>query len=196
VAIGQEFREARLNAGLTQVQVGHAVGISSSAISRIELGQSARVSYRTLALVGCAVGLDVPLRGFPSGEPIRDAAQVALLGRFRARTPGLRHVAEVLVGRSGSRAWDEVVSGGNWTIPVDAETRLRDLQAVHRKVKLKMRDAGVDRVILLVADTRHNRHVLRLAADVLAPDFPLPGSHALAALAQGRRPAASAIVVL
>jgi transcriptional regulator with XRE-family HTH domain len=85
--IGEEFREARLRAGLTQRQVGAAVGISHTEVSRIELGKATRVPYETLVMLATVLGLDLPLRAYPSGEPIWDAAQVALLGRLRSRLP-------------------------------------------------------------------------------------------------------------
>jgi hypothetical protein len=58
------------------------------------------------------------------------------------------------------------------------------------------RDGGADVVVLLVADTRHNRSVLRLARPDLAADFPLPGGAVLDALEAGRRPPAGGIVLL
>ena len=73
------------------------------------------------------------------------------------------------------RAWDAVITtvaqAGDGRprrclIGVEAETRLRDLQALQRRLALKRRDGGVDRVILLVADTRSNRAIL-LGADSL-----------------------------
>jgi hypothetical protein len=94
------------------------------------------------------------------------------------------------------RAWDAAVLGGDWHIPVDAESRLRDVQACSRRTALKRRDDRQDVVILLVADTRNNRRALRFAAPDLIVDFPLPGAQAIASLEAGRRPAASAIVLL
>jgi hypothetical protein len=51
-------------------------------------------------------------------------------------------------------------------------------------------------MILVVADTRHNRHVLRLAKPDLVGDFPVAGTEVLAALARGERPAGSGIVLV
>ena len=195
--VGLEFREARLAANLTQTEVGAAIGISSSEISRIELGQSARVSFLALSLMASVLGLDVPLRAYPSGDPIRDAPQLALLERFRRRLPNLRHIAEVGLPRTSDlRAWDEVAFGSGWSIPVDAESRLRDVQALERREALKLRDSGFDRMILLIADTRHNRHVLRLAGESLASAFPVSGREALSDLERGRCPRGSPIIVI
>jgi hypothetical protein len=108
----------------------------------------------------------------------------------------LRHRTEVPLGLAGDRrAWDEVVDGPGWSIPVEAESRLRDVQAINRRVALKARDAGLDRVLLLVADTRHNRRVMRLFAAEFAEAYPVPGRAAMADLRTGREPTGSAIVI-
>jgi transcriptional regulator with XRE-family HTH domain len=198
LAIGEKFRESRIAAGLTQTAVAQAAGISGSELSRIENGRSPHVAFETLVLIATVLGLDLPLRAYPAGEPIRDAAQLALLARFRPfLDPTLRHRSEVPVASTGDgRAWDLVVSGPGWIVGVEAETRLRDVQALCRRVNLKARDGGVDRVILLVAGTRHNRHVVRLAVAELAGVFPGRGRDALAALQAGRLPPADAVVLL
>jgi transcriptional regulator with XRE-family HTH domain len=198
MAIGEELREARIQAALSQRELAATVGISASEISRIERGQSPHVAYETLVAIGAALGLDLPLRAYPNGDAVRDAASLALLARFRALLPaGLRHRTEVPLGIPGDRrAWDDVVDGPGWSLPVEAETRLRDVQALHRKLSLKCRDGKVDRMLLLVADTRHNRHVLRLAAAEFDAAFPVRGRDALAALRAGRCPDGSAVVLL
>ena len=197
LTIGDELREARLAGGVSQRELGAAVGLSHSQVGRIERGLVPGVAYETLVLIGAHLGLDVPVRAYPNGDRIRDAAQLALLARLRAMiAPGLRHRTEVPLGLPGDRrAWDEVIDGPGWSIPVEAETRLRDTQALRRRLALKCRDAQVDRLLLVVADTRHNRHVLRLAAGDFAEAFPVRSRDALAALRNGRPPPASAIVL-
>jgi len=172
--------------------------LSSSEVSRIELGQAQHVPFVALALIASVVGLDLPLRTYPAGEPIRDAAQLALLAKLRALVPpNLRWRTEAPPTIPGDRrAWDAVIEGRGWRLPVDAESRLRDVQAFSRRLALKQRDDRSACVVLLVADTRHNRHVLRLAGPDLAAAFPTPGRAALAALSIGERPPGSAIVLL
>jgi transcriptional regulator with XRE-family HTH domain len=196
--IGDELRDARLQAGLTQRTVASVSGISHAELSRIERGAARRVPYETLVLVGSALGLDVPLRVYPGADPIRDGAQVALLGRLRATLPkGLRWHSEVPIRAPGDRrAWDAVISDLDWRLPVDAETRLRDVQALSRSKALKLRDDGGGPMILLIAATRHNRQVLRLAREDLAAAFPLAGRLALSGLARGEAPTGSSIVQL
>lgn len=196
--IGEEFREARLAAGLTQRQVAEVVGISHTELSRIERGLAPWVPFETLVLIAAVLGLDLPLRAFPAGGPIRDRAQLELLAKFRGLLPaGLSWRTEVpLRIERDLRAWDAVVGGRGWQVPVDAETRLRDVQALARKEALKRRDDGAEVMILLVADTRHNRQVLRLAKPDLVAEFPAAGRAALAALSSREKPAGSAIVIL
>ena len=196
--IGEELREARLAAALTQRQVGAAAGISHAQVSRIELGRAPRVPYATLVVIAAVLGLDLPLRTFVAGDPIRDVAQLALLARLRAAIPDhLTWRSEVPLALPGDRrAWDGEIGGAGWRLPVDAETRLRDVQALGRRAALKRRDDGNPIVLLLVAETRHNRRMLRLAAADLAAAFPLAGSSALTSLREGRPPSASSIVLL
>jgi hypothetical protein len=78
---------------------------------------------------------------------------------------------------------------------VDAETRIRDVQALERRTALKRRDTGTDRVILLIADTRSNRAILASLRGSLIHDA-LPGTTILAALKSGRDPGGSGIVLL
>ena len=184
--------------GLSQRQLGASAGISHTEVGRIEHAASPRVPFETLAVVGAVLGLNVSMRAYPDGEPVRDAAQLALLARLRALLPAnLSWRTEVPLQIPGDlRAWDAVIVGSGWRVPVDAESRLRDVQACTRKVALKRRDDRSEVVILLVADTRHNRRVLRLAAPDLAAEFPVSGASALASLVEGKPPAASGIVLL
>jgi transcriptional regulator with XRE-family HTH domain len=198
IAMGDELRNARISAGLTQQTLGAAVGVSHSTISRIEAGRAGRVSYAQLVAVAAVLGLDLPLRAYPAGDPIRDVAQLELLERLRRRlAPACRWRTEVPLDLQGDlRAWDAVIGIGGKHLAVEAETRLRDVQAVTRRIALKARDGRIDVVLLLVADTRNNRYVLRLARPELAEMFPVRGASALRDLASGRPIAASAIVML
>jgi hypothetical protein len=97
--------------------------------------------------------------------------------------------------RGDRRAWDAVIAGVGWQIVVEAETVLDDLQALERRIALKARDGGAERVILLVADTRRNRRVLAGAPHAM-PGFSRDARATLRSLGAGREPASAAIVVL
>ena len=152
---------------------------------------------RELAEVGGAVGLDVRLRSFPAGDPIRDAGQLQLLERLRQRLdPALSWQTEVPLPIPGNlRAWDALITGRGWRVAVEAETVLDDLQAVERRISLKRRDGRMEHVILIVADTRRNRGVLAGAPQAM-PSFSRRARRVLGALRRGHDPRCSAIVVL
>jgi hypothetical protein len=148
--------------------------------------------------MAAAVGLEVSVRAFPGGEPLRDAPHAALVGALRPVLHiALRYRTEVPMPQPGDRrAWDAVIAGPGWRFGVEAETRPTDLQALMRRVALKERDGAVDGVILLLSDTRHNRAIVRDHGDVLRAQFPLVGVAALAALREGRQPEGNAVILL
>jgi hypothetical protein len=121
-----------------------------------------------------------------------------LLARFRQQLhPSLRFRTEVpVVPGQGLRAWDAEVAAASERIQVEAETALHDLQAVDRRIALKIADGGADRVVLLVADTKRNRGVLREFRPLLQDHYPLDTRTVMRALRVGRVPEASGIVLL
>ena len=94
------------------------------------------------------------------------------------------------------RAWDAMIRLAQVRVGVEAETRARDAQELQRRLALKRRDGGVEHLILLLADTRHNRAFLRAAGESLRADFPLSGRAVLDRLAAAQDPGGSAIVLL
>lgn len=197
-SLGLELRLARVSAGLSLSEVGRAVGLSQSQAGRIERAKHPSVSVMQLARIASVVGLDVSVRTYPNGSPFRDKAHLALIQRFRGRlSPNLRVRTEVPLPISGDlRAWDLVVLGAGEPIGVEAETRLLDLQALERRIALKIRDGGISRVVLLVSASRGNRIAVRQAAESLSGSFPIVGRAALNALGQGRDPGGSSVIVI
>lgn len=194
---------ARLGHGLSQAAVARGAGMSQSQLSRFERGVGSPPRIDRIARLCAIVGLELSLRVYPAGPPLRDAAHVALLRRLRGTaSPDFRWSNEVPLPIAGDRrAWDSVGQAGPTgraliEIFLDAETRLFDAQAVIRRVTLKKRDSGDVRVILLVRDSRGNRAAAHAARDLIRETFPVPGDLALAALRDGRDPGGDAFVML
>ncbi len=189
---------ARRAHGLSQASVAQAVGTQQTRISRLERGAAPHASLAEVNAVAVAVGLRLVVRCYPAGSPLRDAAQVALLEQLHARRDrSWRWRTEVPVPVAGDlRAADAVITGNGCTIVVEAWTRLTDLQAQTRAAQLKRREFGEARLLMLVADTAHNREALREAASLVHDDFPMSTRGILAALALGRDPGADGIVIL
>jgi hypothetical protein len=74
--------------------------------------------------------------------------------------------------------------------------RLGDIQALDRRMALKLRDGGIRVLILLVNDTHLNREMLAAHREVLRPRFPLDGRQILDALRRGELPDQSGILML
>jgi transcriptional regulator with XRE-family HTH domain len=196
--IGLEIRVARIAAGLSLRDVGRSVGLDHTVVGRIERGLYHAVTLTQLACLCAAVGLDFSARAYVGGDPIRDAGHVRLLERLRANLhPSLSWRTEVpLLEPGGQRAWDAVISRGSNRLGVEAETVLSDVQAQTRRAALKQRDGGLNRMILLVAETRHNRDALAACRESLREAFPLDTRRILTDLRDGSIPASNGILRL
>jgi len=196
--LGRELCMARLTLGLTMAQVGRAAGVSGQQVSRLEHGMLRRFDAVTLSRALAAVGLVLSMRAFPTGVPIRDAGYVALLDRVRKRLESAwRWHLEVPVSVGPDRrTWDAVAILGPLRVAFEAETRLYDVPAQVRQIVAKFAAGSVERVILVLADTRHNRAVLAEVRELLRADFPLDTKAVMAALAAGRDPGANGIVII
>lgn len=191
-----DLRLARLNAGLSREAGGQVVGLPRSAIERIETG-ARRTTLAEYAALGAAVGIEVRLRAYPAGDPIRDAGQQRLLERFRGRIlPGLTWRTEVPLPIDGDlRARDAVIGGRGWRCHLDAETVLEDFQALERRLERKRRDGGADHVILLVADTRRKSRALAAAPSTFG-GMSRNARTALGAPRRGSDPGRDAIILV
>jgi transcriptional regulator with XRE-family HTH domain len=196
--VGRAIREARVGAGLSLRAAAGSVGLSHVTFWRIERGDLPKVSLRAISLACAAVGLAASLRAYPSGDPARDAGQLALVRRLRAHLPsGAPWETEVPIPIPGDlRAVDVRTTLEGKTVGFEAETNLTDAQAFDRKAQLKKRDLRLDRLILVVADTRSNRAFLTVHCEELRASFPLDTRAVLAALRAGRPPAHDGIVVI
>lgn len=195
---GRELREARRDRGLSLSDVGRAARLSESTVSRLERGLIAHASVRDLARLHAVVGLELSLKSYAGGQPIRDAAHVALLSEFRSRLHrGLGWAVEVpLPGPGDPRAWDALVKGPGFRYGVEGETAPRDAQALARRMGVKARDGGVDGVILVLRLSVQTRRFLAEAGELLRSSYPVDGARALELLGVGADPGGSAIVVL
>lgn len=193
-----EARSVRLTIGLGQEDVAAALGMSRSQYSRIERGLSPGISIDLAVRLFAVLGQDLSVRTYPAGDPIRDVAHAALLERLHRRChPSFSWRTEVPLPIPGDlRAWDATALCPACRIGVEAETRLRDVQALDRRLALKERDGGMDRLVLLVLDSRSNRDVVRSHGDILAVRFPVPGPRALELLGAGVDPGGNALILL
>jgi transcriptional regulator with XRE-family HTH domain len=196
--VGDQLRTARHVRGVTLRQVGAAIGVSASEISRRELGKSRRLTGEKLAVHGAAVGLRVSVRLWPIGGGVRDAAQARYIARFVARVGrAWRVTLEAPIRRTGDlRAVDVLLVNPQARVAVEVVTRLVDLQAQLRAAQLKARDIEATRLVIVVAGTHANRNALAAVRRTLVESFDLDTRRLMVDLAAGRDPGRDGIVVL
>ncbi len=196
--LGEDLRAARRASGLSQFAAATAIGMSHAQLGRIERGELEDLTIAQACRAGLSVGLRLGSKYYPDGDPVRDRAQLAILERFRRRLPpDAGWWTEVPLPIPGDRrAWDALVRLADRRAGCEAETRITDVQALERRLALKLRDGGVDLLILLVSDTRWNRAVLAAHREALRTSLPLDGRDVLRALASGRLPEENGLVVL
>lgn len=172
--------------------------MSHAQLARIERGELAAATVDQLARACAAVGLRLVVRAEVGAGPAIDAGQLAMLERLRRLLPNLPPLAtEVPFPNPGDpRAWDAMVRLEGKRLAFEAESRLRDAQALDRRCQTKLRDGLADVLILLVNDTAHNREFLALHRDALRSTFPLDGRQILRALRTGKAPAQNGLLLI
>lgn len=196
--IGREIREARLAAGLSQADVARASTGSQSRISRLERCAGRPPTVVELSVVASVVGLKLVVQSFPVLDRLRDGPQIRLLAAMGARLPRRIpwRIEVPMPGRGDLRALDGLIALPGCRVAVEAWTRLADAQAQIRAAELKRRDVGAERLVILLADTPHNRAALEASEQAVRSSFPLRTREIMSALGDGRDPGGDGIAFL
>jgi len=184
IRFGEEIREIRLRAGISQAALARAIGVARSVICRMEQGDpnvSARIRSRAVA----ALGADFRIAVFPSGAPlIHDAAHARIVESvLRQCHPSWRRTIEAPVPGPSRRSTDIRLDRGEDVVLMEVETHVRALEAIIREGSEKRSAfAGADdrrqwiHVVLVLPPTRHHRSLVRAHPAIVAAAF--PASHA------------------
>src|SRR5688572_27911123 len=139
-ALGDEFRRKRLAVGLSQLQVAKAVGIGRSTYTQVEAGAFESLSVLVASRTAAVLGLDLSVKAYPGGSPLRDGAHSARLGLVLGlvATP-LKTAREVALPTSAERpyeqrAWDAMVTGDAKRTAMEMEMRVTDAQDLERRL--------------------------------------------------------------
>ena len=196
--IGDQLRTGRHVLGLTQTHVAGSLRISQSEVSRRERGRSTSLAGRELTRHAAAVGLRLSIKLWPVGGGVRDAAQARYIAAFVARVGrSWKVILEAPIPIAGDlRAVDVVLKSSTLLIAVEVITRLADVQAQIRAARLKARDIGAGRLILVVAGTHANRAALGTVRASLVESFDTDTRRILGELAAGRDPGRDGVVIL
>ncbi len=194
-----ELVQARRSAGLSQKQLASLAGWSQAGVSRFEhLENITEISFIEVAIAASVLGKELGANLYPLGEPIRDRGHQALIGRFRGLlSKAWNVVAELpLPGVGDLRAWDLVLRVTRCVVGVEAETRLRDVQSFVRRIRQRERDGGVDAIVIVLAESTHNRAILPQLLEALGAGYETSPRQLLAALREGTPLAGGGVVLL
>jgi transcriptional regulator with XRE-family HTH domain len=196
-----ELGDARRAVGLSIRAVAGSVGVSIETVRRLERGEPGACTIDLIARVAAVVGLQLATSLHADGDPVRDRGHLALIDRLRKRLgPNARLRVEVPVPiagdlRSGDATLRVLGDAGRVDVLFEAETHLGDLQLIERRGAAKQRDLGALRLVLVVADTRHNNEVIRQHPE-LRERFPIDPRTSLRALSKGEDPGGDGLVML
>jgi transcriptional regulator with XRE-family HTH domain len=193
-----ECREARISAGVSQQRLAAELDCSQPEICRRERQEIGDIGLVALSEMVAVLGLELSVGLHPSGQPIRDKGHQALIGRFRAQlSTSWTARAEVPFPAAGdARWWDLVLRLADQLVGVEAETRIRDVQALVRRIRARHAEGGVAHLLLLLSDSRANRGLVDELRVALGGDFGQAPRVLLAALRTGRPVPGSGVVLL
>lgn len=192
-----ELGATRRASGVSLREVARGLEVSVDRLARAERGDPASLTIDLAARYASMLGLELAVSLYPAGNPVRDKGHLALLERFRLRLPpNVRWRTEVAIPLAGDpRSADGMVYAAATDYLVEAETHLGDFQAQERRLAGKARDVGADRTVLLLADTRHHRGLLR-DLPAIRKRFPVDARSWFRAVANESDPGGDALVIL
>jgi len=149
-------------------------------------------------MVASVLGLEASLTLHRIGPAIRDKGHEALIGRLQHLLSPEWHVArEVPFPNPGDpRWWDLLLRLPDFRLGVEAETRIRDLQELVRRMKERADDGGADQLLLILSDSIHNRELVGSLRGALGDRFTTTAGDVLQALRAGVPLAGSGVVLL
>jgi transcriptional regulator with XRE-family HTH domain len=195
----RELIDRRKQAGVSQRALAAELGCSQSELWRLEhLVAIGRVSFVEVGELAAVLGLELGAGLHPDGDPIRDKGHQAVIGRFRkVLSPAFRVAAEVPLPNPGDqRSWDLLLRIDGQLAGVEAETRIRDIQALVRRIRQRERDGGTDILLLVLSNSAVNRRLVAELRTALGPSFATSPRLTLAALRSGKALAGSGVILI
>ena len=187
VALGRALRAIRIHLGLRQADVATRAGVAQQLVSRIERGDSGRMSRRTVDRVLGAVGADVVTTVRWRGgqlDRLLDEAHAALVGAMAdlLRRHGWQVLTEVTYAEWGERGSVDILAWHAATrrlLVVEIKTEIASAEELLRRHDQKVRlgptlardrfgvvPRSVTRLLVLADRTANRTRLARLEASV------------------------------
>ena len=195
----RELVDARRSLGMSQAELGRLVGWSQPDVSRFEhLQRLSTITFLDVGAVAAVLGKELGANLYLAGEPIRDSGHQALIGRFRSLvSEGWRVAAEVPLPLPGDRrAWDLLLRIPGQLVGIEAETRIRDIQELVRRIRERELEGGADIIVVVLAESAINRRLLPQLLESLGPMYGTSQRRLLKALRAGQPLPGSGVVLV
>jgi hypothetical protein len=198
----KELEQKRVEAAVSQELVASTLGTSQSAVARVLTNQRTDIGVIELSEIASVLGMELSVRLYPVGDPVRDKGQLALGRRFDARLATAWRVTNetLLPGPGDRRSWDKLLrlttSPTRHLVGVDLETRIRDIQALVRRTRERERDGQANAILLVLSDSATNRLLVDEFRHELGPDYETSPGRILAALSEGKSLPGSGVLLL
>ena len=193
-----QLRTARLAANLSQAAIAAQLGWPQTRYSLFE--RNVRdVTFAEVILVSSILGLKLTFDLFRVDEGVRDAGSQRLIDRFFGQLASVwTATREAPFPRLGDlRSWDVLMRlGKDYRVGVEAETRLRDIQELVRRIRQRELHGGADHILVILSDSQHNRRYVDEFRAALGPPFSTPPRDLLAALRAGQPVPGSGVILL
>jgi hypothetical protein len=156
------------------------------------------ISVVELSEMASVLGIELSVGLHLVDDGLNDAGQHGLSRRFRSMLASAWHVvAELpLPGPAELRAWDLFLRLDDHRVGIELESRLRDIQALVRRIRLRERDGGVDAIVIVLADSAANRRLVAQLREALGSAYSTPPRAILRALRLGQPLPASGVVLV
>ena len=193
-----ELRTARQVAGLSQHDVAGDAGWAQSELHRFEANGFENVSLLRVGALASVLGLELSVGLHPTGDGLRDQGQQAVIARFvKQIDPAFRVAREVpFPNVHDLRSWDMVLRLDDFLVGVEVETRLHDVQELVRRIRQRERDGGVSEIVVVLADTAHNRAAADQFREALGDEFATLPRVLWKALRSGQRLPGSGVILV
>ena len=145
------------------------------------------------------LGLKLTFDLYRVDEGVRDAGSQRLIERFLALlASGWRATREApFPCLRDLRSWDVLIRlNMDYRVGVEAETRLRDIQELVRRIRQRELHGGADHIVVILSDSQHNRRYADEFRTALGPNYLTAPRDLLAALRTGRPLPASGVILL
>lgn len=195
-----ELRDRRQLLGISQSQLASELGVGQATIARIEAEQ-VDLEITRAAQIASVLGLELSVGLHEIGDPIRDKGHQALGRRFDAiPSSAWRSAAEVLLPNTGDRrSWDRVLrltKEPGQIVGAELETRIRDIQALVRRMRERERDGGVHEILIVLSNSATNRTLVHELRTALGDRYASAPRAILGALRLGRAVPGSGVLLL